>query len=83
MKDNVCDICGKVTNKEESICDDHIAIRESIILEDREHKIFTIVLNEKWHIEYEGDKYKIISEPKTVEGGYEYAIKEYKDGMDR
>ena len=41
---------------------------------------FKLVMNEKWHMEdVLGIKYKIISKPKMVEGGYSYTIKEYEE----
>ncbi len=40
---------------------------------------FKIVMNEKWHMENAlGVRYKIVSEPIAVEGGYTYTIEEYK-----
>lgn len=38
-------------------------------------EVFTLVFNEKWHIEYLGNKYIMTSEPKAVEDGYKYTIK--------
>lgn len=44
-----------------------------------EGKIFTLVFNEKWHLELGSQKYIIISEPKQVEDGYEYKVKLYEE----
>lgn len=39
---------------------------------------FKLVFNEKYHIEYLGSKYILMSKPKKVDDGYMYKVKLYE-----